>query len=414
MNSHRFINISHELCVQAVLEAFDKKWLRRDFVLTASKYSGVSYMELRNSIEQNDLNVRLEIAEGIAYELEQRIEDLMNGDSDGLDLDPVQVFHRIDGISMKNRELASCCPLHQVFSHLMVLSLKPLFKSRFLPSQFASIPGKGQVALKTQVERWLRKTSLGINYAIKLDVRNAYKNTKKEVVMRILEKEIPKAKTILRVMDQLLSMSPGGGLIIGGYLEAWLFNFVASYALREIQGYIKIRRHRVRRLVIRVLSYMDDFSLFGSRLADLTKSARDITKWMRENLNLEVKKNWEIISFINSKAEIGRRKLEGAKSGCPGIDVAGFVIHRTYTTIRPKIFLKLRRQFLRAANDLKNLGHIQLWRARKIVSYYGYFKHTKSYTAAHNLGAKEIMCSAKYMIKIYAKGDVANADKGNS
>ena len=117
-------------------------------------------------------------------------------------------------------------------------------------------------------------------------------------------------------------------------------------------------------------------------------------------------KNWEIISFISSKAEIGKRKLEGAKSGCPGIDVAGFVIHRTYTTIRPKIFLKLRRQFLRAANDLKNLGHIQLWRARKIVSYYGYFKHTKSYTISKRLEVKKIINASKHMVSIVSKEGV--------
>ena len=99
------------------------------------------------------------------------------GEAEDLDLDPVRVFHRIDGISMKNRELSCCCPLHQCFGHLAVIGMEPLLRAKLLPYQYASIPGKGQVALKRQVERWLRRKSLGIQYAIKLDVKGAYAHT---------------------------------------------------------------------------------------------------------------------------------------------------------------------------------------------------------------------------------------------
>ena len=84
------------------------------------------------------------------------MEDLLDGEAEDLDLDPVSVFYRIDGISMKRRQLSNCCPLHQCFGHLAVIGLRPLFRAKLLPYQFASIPGKGQIALKRQVEHWLR------------------------------------------------------------------------------------------------------------------------------------------------------------------------------------------------------------------------------------------------------------------
>ena len=167
MKTKRYLSLNHEMCERAVLEAFDKKWFRRDYLATVEKYGGVSRAQLSSAARVNDWNPRLEAVNGIALEMEQRIEDLLDGETDDLDLDPVSVFYRIDGISMKRRELSNCCPMHQAFGHLAVLGLRPLLQAKLLPYQFASIPGKGQIALKRQVERWLRRKSLGIQYSRK-------------------------------------------------------------------------------------------------------------------------------------------------------------------------------------------------------------------------------------------------------
>ena len=76
--------------------------------------------------------------------------------------------------------------------------------------------------------------------------------------MKILQKEIPGATWLLSVVKCLLAMAPGEGLLIGGYLEAWLFNLVASYMLVKVMSYAKIRRGASTRFVIRSGSYMDD------------------------------------------------------------------------------------------------------------------------------------------------------------
>ena len=61
-------------------------------------------------------------------------------------------------------------------------------------------------------------------------------------MLAILQYEIPRAAWLLAVVRCLLAMSPNGGLLIGGYLEAWMFNLVASYILVRILGYVKTRR----------------------------------------------------------------------------------------------------------------------------------------------------------------------------
>ena len=402
MRTKRYRKLTHEMCVHAVLDAFDKKWFRRDYLSVVEKYGGISRAELQKSSRNGDVNLQLEAAHGIALEMEQRIEDLLEGDAEDLDLEPVRVFHRIDGISMKLRELSSCCPLHQCFGHLAVLGMEPLLRARLLPYQYASIPGKGQVALKRQVERWLRRKSLGIEHAVKLDVEGAYAHTKKDLIVKILRREIAKALWIISVVICLLDMSPGPGLLIGGYLEAWLFNLVASYMLVKVLGYSKIRRGAARPLVVRCGSYMDDIALFGRRWADIQSAARKLTKWAMSEMGLTIKPKWVRIDFMSAADEHRRRGKSGAAKGCPGLDMAGYVIHRTYTTIRPKIFLRARRQYLRAAFDVSKIGHVPSWRSFKLISYNGYFVWTKSRKISGRLNCKKLFTAAKISVRIAA------------
>lgn len=79
MKTKRYLSLNHEMCERAVLEAFDKKWFRRDYLATVEKYGGVSRAQLSSAARVNDWNPRLEAVNGIALEMEQRIEDLLDG-----------------------------------------------------------------------------------------------------------------------------------------------------------------------------------------------------------------------------------------------------------------------------------------------------------------------------------------------
>ena len=80
-----------------------------------------------------------------------------------------------------------------------------------------------------------------------------------------------------------------------------------------------------------------------------------------------IKTDWVRVDFLSASEEHQRRHLTGAAKGCPGLDMAGYVMHRTYTTIRPRIFIRARRQYIRAKEDVVNQGHIPIWRSYKLV-----------------------------------------------
>lgn len=107
--------LTHELCEQAALEAFNDKWFRRNYLAMAEKYGGVTRAELQTAARVADMGPRLEVVHGIALEREQRIDDLLDGVATEHLSVPVHTFPRIDGISMKLRQLSDCCPAASMF-----------------------------------------------------------------------------------------------------------------------------------------------------------------------------------------------------------------------------------------------------------------------------------------------------------
>lgn len=157
------------------------------------------------------------------------------------------------------------------------------------------------------------------------------------------------------------------------------------------------------RFVIRSGSYMDDLVLFGRRWADIQSAARKLTKWALTELGLTIKNEWVRVDFLSAAEEHQRRHLTGAAKGCPGLDMAGYVMHRTYTTIRPRIFLRARRQYIRAKADVSRNGYVPVWRSYKLVSYNGYFDWTKSRAISEALKQKKLFTAAKVAIRVTAQ-----------
>lgn len=77
-------------------------------------------------------------------------------------------------------------------------------------------------------------------------------------------------------------------------------------------------------------------------------------------------------------------------------------MHRTYTTVRPGIFKRARRQYMRAGADLKRSHFIPLYRSYRLISYNGYFKGTKSRAAAEALNQQKLFKSAKWAVRAAA------------
>ena len=357
----------------AVVECFRNKQSRKDFQRLLCKTGKITKRELAEDQLNKDFKRTLEAESEVSRMLTQKI---INRD---LQLQPIRQFQRIDGLTQKLRDICQESPEQQVFEYIGVYALKPLFRAKILPIQYGSIPNKGGVAGKRKIERLLRKKFHGKVVALKGDVTKAYPSVTVEIVMEMLRRDIGKNKVLLWFLGALMSNYPGNHLCIGGYLPAWLFNYVMSYVLRYIYEQAQIRRGKRNRLVYAVVCYADDFTIYGD-VSKLKKAMKKATIWAHDKFGLKIKDIWQfyqVASFDDERKNLEERR-KGSKKRTPGVDMMGYVVRRRYTIIRGRVFRRIRRQVLRAWMDFKEKGFIPWWRACRIAAYKGWVKHSNS------------------------------------
>ena len=357
----------------AVVECFRNKRSRKDFQRLLCKTGKITKREIVEDQLNKDFKRTLEAESEVAKMLTQRI---INRD---LQLKPIRQFQRIDGLTQKLRDICQESPEQQIFEYIGVFALKPLFRAKILPIQYGSIPNKGGVAGKRKIERLLRRRFKSKIMVIKGDVKKAYPSVTVDLVMEMLRRDIRKNKVLLWFLGALMSNYPGNHLCIGGYLPAWLFNYVMSYVLRFLYEQAQIRRGKRNRLVYAVVCYADDFTIYGDK-SKLEKAMKKATVWARDKYGLKIKNVWQyyhIASFDDEKKN-HQLRIKGSKKRTPGVDMMGYTVRRRYTIIRGRVFRRIRRQVLRAWMDFKEMGFVPWWRACRIAAYKGWGKHSNS------------------------------------
>lgn len=357
----------------AVVECFWNKRSRKDFQRLLCKTGKITKREIAEDQLNKDFKRTLEAESEVAKMLTQRI---INRD---LQLKPIRQFRRIDGLTQKIRDICQESPEQQVFEYIAVFALKPLFRAKIMQIQYGSIPNKGGVAGKRKIERLLRKKFHGKVVAVKGDVTKAYPSVTVPIAMEMLRRDVGKNKVLLWFLGALMSNYPGNHLCIGGYLPAWLFNYVMAYVLRYIYGQAQMRRGKRNRLVYAVVCYADDFTIYGD-VSKLKKAMKKATIWAHDKFGLKIKGIWQfyqVASFDEERENLEERR-KGSKKRTPGVDMMGYVVRRRYTIIRGRVFRRIRRQVLRAWSDYKSKGFVPWWRACRIAAYKGWVKYSNS------------------------------------
>lgn len=358
---------------KAVFECFRNKRSRNDFQRLLCRTGTITKKELTEDRLNKNLERTMAAESAVARILTRRI---INRE---LNLKPIRQFQRVDGLTHKLRNICQESPEQQIFEYIAVYALMPLFRAKLLPIQYGSIPKKGGVAGKRKIERLLRKKFRGKVSVIKGDIQKAYPSVTVELTMNMLRRDVGKNKVLLWFLGALMSNYPGNHLCIGGYLPAWLFNYVMSYVLRFLYEQAQIRREKRHRLVYAIVCYADDFSIYGD-LSKLKKAMKKATVWAQDKLGLTIKKVWQfypVASLGDEQKNLLERKND-SKKRTPGVDMMGYVIRRKYTIIRGRVFRRIRRQILRAWQDLERDGFVPWWRACRIGAYKGWLQHSDS------------------------------------
>lgn len=393
------VNIdSLEFISPAVHLCFAGKLGKRSFQRLLVSTGKITREQLREDRESCDMTRINDAIDAVAEQMLQRIH------TRALQLPPVRQFSRQDGNSGKIRNLCQESPEQQIMEYIVKCSLDPLFQAKILPCQCGSIPGRGQMGAMRKIQRLIRKKYREPLVTAQCDIRKAYPSTSVDTVMRLLRRDIGKNKPLLWLTEAVMANYPGGNLLIGGYLSCWLFNYVMSYVLRFLLDQAKYRRGKRLPMVWGVVNYADDFLAIGA-LSNLVRAIKKTTRWAKETLGLEIKAAWKIQylpSFAGERIQRAGRR-QGSRQRTPGIDMVGFVVRRTYTIVRGRIFVRFRRQFLRASRDMATLGYVPWWRAQKIVAAWGWIKYSNSRVFCKKYNVYEIVKASKNSVSWHAR-----------
>lgn len=406
-HTKRCNKLSIKLCEQAVKTCFDGKWRRNDVLSFVEKYAGIPRDEIKLEELTGERTARNEAVRSCALALFETLTEIIEGEGPD-SVEPVIVRPRPDGMTGKIRDIALLSIMHQLIGHAAKLMLDPLFKAKILPTQHASLPGHGQTRLKNQTHKYFLKESLRVKYVVKTDVVHAYESTTYEVVIGFIKRDLPKAHDLHAILGYLGRIAPGGHLIIGGYLDAWLFNYLMSYATRFVYEQASVRRGKKIRHIVRCVTFMDDFAYLSKSIKGLKGSTRNLDKWMQRELNLRLKWTSGIIKLLPIEEETRRRAIPHGKArrGCPVLDMAGFGICRTHIMIRPRVFLRARRQFLRAWNELQRTGTLRRVRAEKLISYNSHVSQSDSIYMIEKYHTTELVEVARCVSSFHQREDM--------
>ena len=393
---------NEDIYQQAIYDCFIHKWTRNDILSYIEKNAGIPRHELFIAEFENTLKeVKEEVAESCAMSVEQLIEDIMNGED--VDVFPPKVRKKRDGMNGKMRDIALLEIEHQLIEHVTFLLLLPHLEASLLPTQHASIPGRGQTALKKQVQRFIRR-SLGVKYFQKTDMKGAYASVQYSVVIRMLKKDIPSATEIFTLLEFLSKLAPGGHLIIGGYLDAWLFNYVMSKVIKRAYTCGETRHGRFKRHAVAIVSFMDDCLILTRSKKGIKAVIKIMTEYSLKDLGMQLKITTGLIRLCNVGEEKRRRSEKSkARRGCPAIDMGGYRIYRDHIAIRPRVFKRIRRQSLRAWKEYKKTGTLQIQRARSMISYFGFLKQSDSVKVCKKYHVYKLIKISKKVSSFYAK-----------
>lgn len=146
----------------------------------------------------------------------------------------ITYFNRVEPISGKHRVIGRESVRHQIYDHVAVMALQPLFDAKVGRWQTASIPNRGTIDARRAIKRWTRERSS--KWFVKLDVRKYYPSIDRPTLKAMLTRDVGDP-ILLRLVFHLIDRYQGdNGLNIGSYLSQWLANYYLSHAYHWIES----------------------------------------------------------------------------------------------------------------------------------------------------------------------------------
>lgn len=242
--------------------------------------------------------------------------------------------------------------------HVVVMILEPIIRGSSYEHSYSSFPGRGGLAGKRALQRWIR-SGKGVRNFAQFDIRHFYGHVKLARVMEKLGKRV-RDGFFLHLVERCMARFPDQ-LPLGFYLSQWLANFLLQDLDHGLKGGLGIA-HAVR--------YMDNVTLAD----DSKKRLHAAVAWAGRHLarlGLKLKGDWQVFRF-----EYVRR--DGSATG-RAATAMGWVFHRDRTCVRERTLLRLSRVARRLGRRRAEGRPWSVGDCRALASLMGWVGHSDAY-----------------------------------
>lgn len=284
-----------------------------------------------------------------------------------LDLPPVRIREQRDHTTNKIRMIGCESPMQQIFDYIAVYSCKEIWDGRIVPQQVSSMPDRGQVYGMNLIRKYIKQDERAVRWAkkngrrytrkcryfVKLDIKKCFPNADREKFLELFEHDCGN-ETILWLWRTLLSTHETEeyhGLMIGALISQWACQYMLSFIYRRAMEL----KNRDRRLISKMVMFMDDMLLLGSNRSNLFKAVHILTDFS-ETISFSIKPTFAIVC-----------------SKLVGIDMMGFVVYANgKVKMRDRNYIKSRRLMLRYERN----GTLTVSQSTRLVSFKGFYKYS--------------------------------------
>lgn len=261
-----------------------------------------------------------------------------------------------DGIKCKKRQIIVPSFDEQVLHHMIVNTLEPIIRHGMYEHVHGSLPKRGPMAGKKQIEKWMRKDKKNCRYCLKMDIKSFFGSIPHYLLLEYMRKYIKDVR-FMRLIEEVLSATDIG-LPLGFHTSHWL----ANWYLQGLDHYIKEELGAVH-----YIRYMDDMVILGSNKRKLHKMRALIDEYLRKELGLKLKENYQVfkLEYVDKHGRIRGRDL----------DFMGFRFHYNRTTMRKAIMYRMCRKAQRISRKEKPTIHD----CKQMMSALSWLKNTDTY-----------------------------------
>lgn len=235
----------------------------------------------------------------------------------------------------------------RIVDHCIIDNTEDYLYKLYITQTYACIKGRGIHKCLNDLTRYLHKDKRGTRYCLKIDIRHYYDSIDHAVLKRIMARYFGDTRLLALQYKIIDSVEGDTGLGIGRLPSQHWANLYLTPFDHRVKEVWRVRYY---------LRYMDDMVFLHRSKAYLHALLDEIRQYLKDELKLEIKPNWQIFPV-------------DARS----IDFVGYKSNHYNTLARKSILYRYWRKLRKVQNQHNLFETNELWQT--LSAHNGWLQH---------------------------------------